>query len=249
MMKLIVLGSGTCVPSAERNAPGYYLEIGDKHILVDCGSGTGRQIARAGRSIKNIDCVFISHTHPDHVADLLPILHALISTPGYVREKELHIFGPDGMNYFYYRCVSPMLREPEGFRIRVHEIEGTTDMEDFQVSTVKTIHSFNSIAYRISRGSKSVVLTGDCALDEGIVALSRGTDLLVVDCSFPDGLKVEGHLTPRECGMLAKNAGAKKVILSHIYPTDFPDEVRIDECRAVYDGEVVLAKDLMEIDI
>jgi ribonuclease BN (tRNA processing enzyme) len=179
-MKLIVLGSGTCVPSVERNAPGYYLEIAGKHILVDCGSGTVRQVERAGRSFKDIDFVFISHTHPDHVADLLPFLHALLSAPRYSREKDLLIAGPEGMRYYYDRCVSPLIRESENFRIEVREIEGEIDLGDFQVARVKTLHSFNSIAYRFTRGEKSIVLTGDCDVDEGIVTLSRGADLLVM---------------------------------------------------------------------
>ena len=70
MMKLIVLGSGTCVPSLKRNAPGYYIEAEDYRILVDCGSGTLLQLERAGRNYKDLDAVFITHRHPDHFADL-----------------------------------------------------------------------------------------------------------------------------------------------------------------------------------
>ena len=45
-MRLVVLGSGTCVPSLERNAPGYLLEAGSKKLLIDCGSGTLLQLER-----------------------------------------------------------------------------------------------------------------------------------------------------------------------------------------------------------
>ncbi len=248
-MRLIVLGSGTCVPSVERNAPGYLLEIGGKSLLVDCGSGTLRQIERSGRSYKDIDCVFISHTHPDHVADLLPFLHALVSTPQFTRKKELLIVGPKGMEYYYNHCVSPVVRDPDEFRLTVREIEGPIDFDGFRADSAKTVHSFNSVAYRFTCGDKSVVITGDCDLDEGIVTLCRGADLLVIDCSFPDSLKVPGHLTPRECGTVAQQAGVKRVILSHIYPTGYPDDVRVLECRAVYGGEVELAFDLMEVDV
>lgn len=244
-----MLGSGTCVPSVERNAPGYYLEIAGKQILVDCGSGTVRQLERAGKSFKDIGCVFISHTHPDHVSDLLPFLHALLSTPGYNRTKNLLIVGPEGMKYYYDHCISPLIREPENFQIEIREIEETIDLGDFQVDRVKTIHSFNSIAYRFVSAGKSIVLTGDCDVDDGIVTLSRGADLLVIDCSFPDAMKVPGHLTPGECGMIAQKANVKKVILSHIYPTEYPDDLRLKECRAVYGGEVELASDLMEVDV
>jgi ribonuclease BN (tRNA processing enzyme) len=246
-MRLTVLGSGTCVPSVERNAPGYHLEIGGTQVLVDCGSGTVRQLEQAGRSCRDISFVFISHTHPDHVADLLPLLHALVSSPGYVREMDLVIVGPSGMGYYYDHFVSPLIREPDSFKIEVREMERAVDFGDFHVASFKTVHSYNSIAYRFARGEKSIVVTGDCDFHEDIVSLSRGADLLVIDCSYPDALKVPGHLTPAECGMVANKAGVKKVILSHIYPTKYPDGVRLEEFRAVCDGEVEMAYDLMEV--
>ena len=70
-MKLIVLGSGTCVPSLKRSAPAYYLEAEGKQILIDCGGGTLLQLEKIGKSYKDIDAVFITHTHPDHIADLM----------------------------------------------------------------------------------------------------------------------------------------------------------------------------------
>ena len=79
-MKLIILGSGTCVPSLKRSAPGYYLHAEDWQALVDCGSGTLLQLERAGKSYKDIDAVFITHGHPDHFADLMPLVHALLAT-------------------------------------------------------------------------------------------------------------------------------------------------------------------------
>ncbi|HHN65197.1 MAG TPA: ribonuclease Z, partial [Nitrospirae bacterium] len=80
-MQLLILGSGTCVPSLQRNAPGYLLELEGMRVLVDCGSGILLQLERAGRSYRDIDAVFITHSHPDHISDLMPLIHALIATP------------------------------------------------------------------------------------------------------------------------------------------------------------------------
>ena len=76
-MKLTVLGSGTCIPSPARNAPGYLLQVHDRHILVDCGSGISRQLVRTGYTCSVLDCIFLTHLHPDHCADLVAIVQAL----------------------------------------------------------------------------------------------------------------------------------------------------------------------------
>ncbi len=248
-MKLIVLGSGTCVPSLKRNAPGYYLELPDKEILIDCGSGTLLQLEKAGKSYKSIDTVFITHTHPDHIADLMPFIQALFATPGFTREKDLLIAGPNGLKAFYERCITSSIRKPKAFNCEILEIKDKIDLGYLFVFSTKTVHSENSIAYRFEAGGRSIVITGDCDYDKSLVTFAEDADLLVIECSFPDSLKVKGHLTPRECGLIAKSARVKKLLLSHIYPTPYPDADRLKECKKVFDGDVRLAEDLMEIEV
>lgn len=248
-MKLIVLGSGTCVPSLKRNAPGYFLEAEGRKIIVDCGSGTLLQLEKAGKSYKDIDAVFITHKHPDHFADLMPLIQALIATPGFRREKDLVIVAPAGFNMYYEKAIASVLGNPGGFRVRLIEIEDKLDLAPFQILTAKTLHSADSIAYRFERDGKSVVFTGDTDYDQGIIELSIKADLLIADCSSPDFGKMKGHLSSKECGLIAKKAGAKKLLLSHLYPSDLPDLDRVKEAHAVFEGEVVLAEDLMEIRI
>ncbi|MEW6602317.1 MAG: MBL fold metallo-hydrolase [Nitrospirota bacterium] len=248
-MKLIILGSGTCVPSLKRNAPGYYLEAEGCRILVDCGSGTLLQLERAGGSYRDVDAVFITHKHPDHFADLMPLVHALLATPDLNRQKDLYIFSPKGFSDYYQSSVSSVLGQPDGFKIRVTEIQDRFDFGPFNVITAKTIHSSDSISYRFECWGKSVVFTGDADYDQGIIELARGADLLIADCSFPDSMKAKGHLSAKECGMVAARAGVGRLVLSHLYPADTPDADRIRESGGAFDGEIVLAEDLMIINI
>ena len=91
-MKLIILGSGTCVPSIERASPSSLLEIGNKKILLDMGAGSLRQLAKVDPIYyRKIDIVYFSHRHTDHTADLLPLIQALNWTPGFTRKKDLYI--------------------------------------------------------------------------------------------------------------------------------------------------------------
>jgi ribonuclease BN (tRNA processing enzyme) len=248
-MKLIVLGSGTCVPSLKRSAPAYYLEAGGRQILIDCGCGTLLQLEKVKRDYREIDAVFITHTHPDHVSGLIPFIHALSATPFFTREKDLFLIGPKGLKSFYEKCICSLISKHLTFHIHVNELEDKMDYPPLHVFTRRTVHSENSIAIRFEQKEKSVVFTGDSDYDRGIIELSKNADVLIADCSFPDAMKVKGHMTPRECGMVAKEAGVKKLLLSHLYPAPFPDEERIKECRMIFHGDVALSYDLLELNI
>jgi len=248
-MKIIVLGSGTCVPSLKRNAPGYYLEADESRVLVDCGSGTLLQLERAGKSYKDIDAVFITHRHPDHFADLMPLIHALIATPDLKRDRPLFIIAPEGFKEYYDRSIGTLINQYLKFSLKFIVMEDKLEFGPLQVFAAKTLHSTDSIAYRFEHMERSAVFTGDTDYDQGIIELSRCADLLIADCSFPDSMKAKGHLSAKECGLVAKNAEVKKLILSHLYPAGTPDIERVGESRAVFDGEVLLAEDLMEFDV
>ena len=248
-MFLTVLGSGTCVPSLLRNAPGYHIEAGGLQIIVDCGNGTLRQLIRAGKDYRKIDAIFITHTHPDHISDLVALLHAIVATPGYTREQKIEIIGPKGLHQFYTKCIESCLKKPKTFRIEITEIEEKHDLKDIHVFSVNTIHAPRSIAYRFEHKGRSLVITGDCDFDQGIIHLAQNTDLMIIDCSFPDAMKVYGHLTSGECGRIANKAKVKKLLLSHIYPGDYPDLLLIEECKKYFDGDVTLAEDFMELDL
>ena len=250
-MKLIILGSGTGAPLPHRSSPGYYVETEKYQFQVDCGSGSVRQLERAGRSYKTLDAVFFTHTHPDHIGDLIPLIHALKVTPGFRREKPLNLFGPPGFAEFFNNYVAPVVRLPKHFSVEVKEVATAFDVADFRCFTTPTVHSdyLNSIAYRFEHNDKVLILSGDCDYDSGIIELSRDTDLLVVDCSFPDALKVKGHLSATECGEIAKEARVKRLILSHLYPVSKSQDTRLMEAQAACSAKVQLAEDLLEIDL
>jgi ribonuclease BN (tRNA processing enzyme) len=245
-MKLIILGSGTSVPSLKRSAPAYYLEGEGSEVLIDCGSGTVLQLERIGRSYKNIDAVFITHTHPDHVADLLPLIHGLVATPLYKRENEFYLVGPEGFTKYYVKHLESVFGKAKTSFIRIAEIEDKMDFPPFHIFTTRTVHVNNSIAFRFESGSRSIVFTGDADYDQGIIDLSREADLLIADCAFPETMKKQGHMTPRECGLVAQKSGVKKLILSHLHPLPVPDSDKLKECREVFQGDLLLAEDFME---
>ena len=248
-MKLTILGSGTCVPSLKRSSPSNYLEIGKNKILVDLGHGALIQSLKAGIAYEDIDIVFITHFHNDHVGELRALLQALDWTPGYTRKKTLTLVGPVGLKKFYNDLIIPNTGEPlpDTYKIEIKEIQDELKFADFTVEAAKTVHSDDSIAYRFNEKDKSVVISGDCDFDTGIIKLADKADVLLLECSYSNKSKVEFHLSSEECGTIAKKADVGKLILTHLYPPESTEETRLQETKKIFQN-TILAKDLMEIE-
>ncbi len=248
-MELTILGSGTCVPDVKRASPGYLLNHNNTALLVDCGPGALRQIVLSGADYKGIDAVLITHLHPDHISDLPALLHALVATPNFMRKKPLYLFGPEKLLWFYEDVILRLLRKPEGFEAIIRTCPLKEHLFGLDISSLKTIHSSDSFAYRIQDARVSVVITGDADYSEELKEFSRGADLLVADCSYPDGLKKQGHMTPSECARMAREAGVKSLVLSHLYPSEASASDLLSQCRRHFSGTVMVAEDLMKLEL
>lgn len=241
----ITLGSGTGVPSLRRNAPGYFLQANTQQFLIDCGSGTLLQLEKIGKSFKNLDALFITHVHVDHIGDLMPLIHAL-KLPGLQRDKPLTLYGPLGFTEFFTRFVLPVVTPPTAFPFQVRNAPPVWESGGTTIRTYSTPHSdrFASCAYRFESQKESVVFSGDTDFHPDLVDFCLHADLLLLDCSTLHQSKVAGHLSAALCGQIATAAHAKRLILTHFYPLDGPDSLFLDECRNHYQGQVELAVDL-----
>ena len=112
-------------------------------------------------------------------------------------------------------------------------------------------HSQSSIGYRIKdRNGKSVVYSGDTDTNTEIIKLGRNVNLLILECSFPSGRKVTGHLTPPEACQIAAAANCDHLVLSHLYPPIEELKSEINQvCPKYYDGKVTIASDFIEFKI
>jgi len=110
-------------------------------------------------------------------------------------------------------------------------------------------HTPHSLAYRIEDPSgKSFVYSGDTGFCNEIVDLAQGSDLLILECSFPDQEEKEGHLTPSLAGRIASLANTKRLLLNHFYPEVLTTDIA-RECRRTYAGELIIGRDLMHMEL
>ena len=104
------------------------------------------------------------------------------------------------------------------------------------------------------RPGRKVVYTGDTSPAESLVDAADGADLLIHDASFADEdaarARETGHSTARQAGEVAARAGVDELVLTHVSPRYSGDaSVLVSEARDAFDGEVVLARDGLEIDV
>ena len=97
MIKITFLGTGSMVPTKERNATSLLLSYKSENILVDCGENTQRQLKIAGISPTKLTKILITHWHGDHVLGL-PGLFQTLAASNY--KKTLKIYGPKKTTYF-----------------------------------------------------------------------------------------------------------------------------------------------------
>jgi ribonuclease BN (tRNA processing enzyme) len=255
-LKVIVLGSGSCVPSCKRYPASYffYPEGLKENWIIDIGEGALFRLNEAGESYKEIDRIFISHTHPDHIGALVPLILALKYTPGFKRSKPLFIYGPDKVWEYlkihldfasYLKCDFSLkfISCSDGSEVKIGDcFVKTKNMEHFEPT----------IGFRWSIGDKIVVYGADGALSDSLIELSRNADLLILESSYVMNKPSPGHLTTFEAGKVANEAGAKRLLLSHFYPEVAgmdEEEVEAQVRTSGYEGKITVAKDLMTLEI
>jgi ribonuclease BN (tRNA processing enzyme) len=138
---------------------------------------------------------------------------------------------------------------PEGYPFHLHEAKGMIPFENFILKTLPLTHSESSIALRVEiPGGKALVYSGDTDYCENIVALAKNADLLILECSLPEEMRVAGHLTPSLAGRIARESHGKRLLLTHFYPPC--DEQNLTrEVAKEFAGEIILAEDLMTIEV
>ncbi|MFB3885017.1 MAG: MBL fold metallo-hydrolase [Thermodesulfobacteriota bacterium] len=251
MSELILLGSGTGIPSLRRASPGLVLVSEDSKVLVDSGPGTLRKMLEAGITYRDIDLILYTHIHPDHVSELVPILFAC-RYADLPREKDLIVLGGPGFKHYFNQLKElywPWIAPPT-YRLTINETqERPFFFKGLKISSKPMNHMPESVGYRIEfKNGRAMTISGDTDYCTNVIDLASGVDLLVLECSFPDQKKIEGHLTPSLAGRIASESNCRRLLLTHLYPICDQSDI-LGQCAQAYEGEIILAEDLMKVSL
>ncbi len=262
-MRVTLLGTGTPFPNTERFGSAILIEVADKKLLFDCGRGVVIRLTQTGINPKEIDGLFLTHLHSDHVVGI-PDLWLTGWFLG--RSRPLRIWGPQGTSSMAkdlaqafgfdirVRQVPPDPLPAKGVEIDAKEIEqgeiyndGSTRVSAFLVDhgTVKP-----AFGYRIDSAGHSVVISGDTKFSQNLVDFARGADCLIhaawsADWKNPTPPSKRSIASAEDAGKVFAIVKPKLGVVYH-----YQDEEGLwDAVRKEYKGPLVIARDLMTINL
>jgi ribonuclease BN (tRNA processing enzyme) len=272
--QVVMLGTGNPLPDPERSGPATAVVVDDVAYLFDCGPGVVRRASAAARKHRldalaptNLHHLFVTHLHSDHTLGYADLLF----TPWVVgRVAPLEVYGPPGMvamtEHLRAAYAEDMAVRTEGLEQAerastvpsVHEVTAGLVFQDARVRIIAVpVHHgswSHAFGFRIEGPDRTIVITGDHAASESIIAACDGCDVLVSE-GYPSRLLDDPgrrdymrafHTSAIELGVLATRARAKQVVVTH-RRSGIPDEVLLEEIRRGYAGPIVLADDLDRI--
>ncbi|QYC41685.1 Ribonuclease Z [Nonomuraea coxensis DSM 45129] len=246
-MLLTILGGCGAWPGAGQACGGYLVEHEGFRLLVDPGYATvPRLLERI--TADQVDAVFISHGHPDHCADLNPLLRAralrddppgplpVYSLPGAL-DAVLALDRPGMLSdaYVLHEFIA-------GDRLAIGP---------FRARTRLLPHSVPNAGIRLTAGGRVLAYTGDTGPSPDVVDLARDADLLLAEATFADQVPqgMRRHLSSaRQTGRQAKEADARHLLLTHLQPDTDATAARA-AAEAEYDGEIGIATSGLTIDL
>lgn len=256
-LKVFFCGTGSPLPSKKRAQTCTAVFAGDRFFLVDAGTGSWENIQAAGITGAKLGAIFLTHLHSDHIGDLS---EANLGSWVGGRPGRLPVYGPDGVvgvvdgenaafaadnvyrTLHHGEAIAPPDRAgmiPLPFNaaepIVIYEQDG------LKVTAFEVAHAPVSGAsgFRFDYKGRSVVVSGDTAYSDNLVANAKGADLLVheaqanhmvakmqaaaAEAGAANTAKIFAdipsyHTTPEEAARAANEAGAEWLVLTHLTP-------------------------------
>lgn len=213
-MRLTVLGNNGPYPVPGGACSGYLLESdsGNTTILLDCGTGVLSRLL-SETTLDRLDAVVLSHLHFDHMSDMLPMHYALQFNP---RKRPLNVYAP----------ATPVdVRKLLGHaQIDLWPMNETV-VGEMRLSFCPVRHPVETFAVCVECDGSRFVYTGDSNTDFALELFCDSADFLLADAglSAADHSENAPHLSAALCGKLARDTGAKRLLLTHFNPKYDPD--------------------------
>jgi ribonuclease BN (tRNA processing enzyme) len=237
-LTLTILGASPAAPNPGGACSGYLLREGETAVLMDCGPGTAGRIP-LHVPVNSLRAAAISHLHPDHYFDLVQVYYMLKF--GERRPAELSprvpLFMPPGGRDFlrsWGKLVADCETDVGGLPFTFHAVQ----------------HYIMSHAMRVQSSSGAVLaFSSDVAPCPQLIETALNADLFLCESAMLDGSQDEqnpalrGHMSAAEAGAAAREAGARRLLLTHYRSGEKYDAHHLAAARGTFDGPVDLARE------
>jgi ribonuclease BN (tRNA processing enzyme) len=245
-MRLEVIGATGGYPGRGEPCSGYLVAADGFTLLVDPGYGVAMVLM--ADAAPRFDAVLVSHGHPDHCADLNPILRARAWAD--VSLLPLPVYAPA-------RALDAVLAldRPEvvAGSHEVHDLEPGAELRigPFQVRTASLPHPRPNVGLRLNAEGRSLVYTGDCGPSDALVDLAREADLLLAEASYAEAVPADiaGALSSAaDVGREAAAARVRQLVLTHLMPRTDEDAALVAAARS-FSGPISVARPGLVVEI
>lgn len=246
-MRLTVLGACGAWPDAGQACSGYLVEQDGFRLLLDLGYATvPRLLERA--TADQVDAVFISHGHPDHCADLNPLLRAraLRDDP----PAPLPVYALPGALDAVLALDRPGMLD-HAYVLREFGAGDRLDIGPFRADTRLLPHWLPNAGLRLATGDHVLVYTGDSGPSPMVAELAYHADLLLAEATYVDHVPEDARpylSSARTAGQQAADASARRLLLTHLQPGTNPSAAHA-AASDTYDGEIGVATADLVIDL
>jgi ribonuclease BN (tRNA processing enzyme) len=239
-LELVALGAGAAFGGPREAQSGYLVRGGGSAVCMDMGSGVFNRLLGHVDPV-DLDGVVISHRHPDHIADILAARVYMAHGPGLGHPLDIH--GPPGL----HDALAGVAGGEPWAGIRMHDLApggGDFTIGALRIRHAEVPHLPPTHAFRVEYGGRSVTYGADCAPNDALPDLARGSDVLLAECTFGTGEIPHGvpHLNARAVGEIARRAGVGRLILVHGYP-GVDRDAAVAEAAAIFGGPVEWARE------
>jgi ribonuclease BN (tRNA processing enzyme) len=215
-LDLVVLGAGpayTDRPGAVGAA--YLVRHGPTALLLDLGQGAFANLAGVVEP-SMLTAVVVSHLHPDHFVDLVPLRHYLRYE--FAPPRRVAVIGPVGLE-----ARLDALHDQPGFAAAALDIldlrPGVREVGTLTLEAARVRHTTDSHAFRVSVGrGLGLVYSGDCGDADDLRPLIKPGDTLLAEATYGADPVEPGsnHLNANDVGRLAAETGVGHVLLTHV---------------------------------
>jgi ribonuclease Z len=274
-IRVTLLGTGAPPPVMNRFGPSTLVEAGGQKFLFDAGRGALQRLAQLGVRWQDVDGVFLTHLHSDHVVGF-PDLWLTGWLVGAGRDRPLHVWGPGGttnmlthLEQAYGFDIRTRLDDdraaPDGIAVLGKDIgEGVVlEKGGLKITAFAVDHDpvKPAFGYRVDYGGRSVVLSGDTRVSQNLIRHAQGVDLLVHEVVSPETFRRAGvrperaatviahHVTPEQAGEVFAKTNPRLAVFSHIVQPSATEQDLIPLTRRTYQGPVEVGDDLMVIEV
>lgn len=222
-MKLTILGTGAALPRPGGACSGYLVEEGETRLLLDCGNGALSNLMQVA-DYRAITAIVLSHWHADHWFDLVPYRYGLKYGLRPLPSRPWLYLPPGGTAILegvatYFDPAGRFFGDV--FALAEYDPAQGLAVGPLRIAFARTQHVVPTWAMRLTNGTRSLVYSADTGPSAAVEALARDADLFLCEASMQGpGDQSPGalHLSAIQAGEMAARAGARRLLLTHLWP-------------------------------